>query len=131
VDAFLEHRRAEIDQQADPQIQKPQIRQQLFCVNGRGPLDRLDLHGHLPSHQQIGPESILEHKTFVFKRHRPLPLDNEPLAREVARQNDFVDRLEKAWAEFRVEFESRIDNRAGDIVERRLPALRVLRVPNS
>ena len=65
-DAVFDQLFSKIDEQTQPLVGQPEIRQQLFLVNRRQALHRFELHNHLAFHDQIGFEANLQLHAFVY-----------------------------------------------------------------
>lgn len=72
-------------------------------MNGSNALYRFDLDDHLILDEEVDPEGIPEQYSVIFKRDRLLTLDSESLAREIARQDSFVDCFQQAWSQHYVQ----------------------------
>ena len=62
---ILQGRRAKIDEEADFQVQEAEIGQHLLGMDGRQPLQRLDLDHNKGFDDQIDPESVMEMKAIA------------------------------------------------------------------
>src|SRR3569623_1355406 len=71
--ACLECCEAEIHQDAEWQVHKPQLGGELLCVNRGMLLGRLQLDDKPILHKQINLECVVYDNAFVSKEHRHLP----------------------------------------------------------
>ena len=60
-------------------------------------------------HQQIRAKTFIESQPIVRDRNRVLSFDGEATFPKFMRENNFINRFKKPWAERRVNSESRIE----------------------
>lgn len=101
-------------------IRQPQVRQQLFLVDGRNCLDRLDLHDDKVLHDQACPESHLNPCVVMHDGNRRLSDYAQSSGFQVVGQHRFLGRLQQARPEARVKPKGRIHPSASPIPSRRL-----------
>jgi hypothetical protein len=127
-DPVLHPRRAEIEQEAHPEIRESEIRQGLLLVDRRAPLNGLELDENAALHNEVGAKPRLDAQVLVHHVDRDLPRNAEAPAPELECEHDFVDRLEQPRTERLVNTHRRVDHDARDAVlrELRVAALGVL-----
>lgn len=113
----------EIDEQPNGKIQQPEVRQELGLIHGMQRLFALQFHGDQAVNNQVGAESAIEFYRFVHQRHGLLPLHLQPGHFEFVLHACLVCRLQKARAEFSMDFHRRADDFGSDVIRVQFSAL--------
>ena len=111
---------SEVDEQADGQLQEPEVGEQLSLVNGRRAFGAFELDGHAALDQEVDAEAEFDFCPSVLEGHEELPLDAYPAAGELGGQEFLIGRFEEAGAEVGVDADRRVDDVGGDLVDRGL-----------
>ena len=90
LDPVLKSGDMKIDQQSDPQVQKPEMRKQLRLIYGMKNFFALDLNHDFAINDEIGSKSTIELHTIVEKGYRFLTLDAKPNLLDLISQAGFV-----------------------------------------
>ena len=116
--AFFESCGAEVDEEADVEIREAEIGEELFVVHGRKFLDRLDLDDRR-DRQRGGPFEMRSAKRMPsYSKLRIFCLSTlNPLSREHASKNGFVDGLQQSGPKRSMNLNRRIDDRARNLVQ--------------
>jgi hypothetical protein len=93
--AFFESSRTKVDQQAQRQMQQPQVSKQLFAVYRRQILNRFQFHKQAIRYQQIHSKPIIEPHPAVFKLDHLLPFNLQPFIQKYPAKNRLIDRLKQ------------------------------------
>ena len=101
ADAFFEGFAAEIDQQAERQVQQAQISQNLFAVQRQ-----------FPFYQKVGPKAFGQIDAIIADRNWRLSLNIEATAHELIEQDRLIDRFEQSRPQILMEVKSTIDGDA-------------------
>ena len=117
--AFLECRRAEIDQEAYGKIQKTEVGQQLFAVNGLQRFNGFQLEDQLVLDEKIRAEPFFKNDPLVTYDDGFLPFDFQSPLREQLRQNRLVDRFEQPGPQIPMQRIGRVNDNRGDFFDGR------------
>ena len=74
---MLEQSDIEIDEQAEMEAGKPEIREHLRGVNRQKPLDGLEFHKNRILDNEISSKANLDDVSTVLERYRALPIEGE------------------------------------------------------
>jgi hypothetical protein len=89
----------EVQQVAELAAGQLQVRLNLLFVGRCHPFDRFEFQYHPALNDQVRPEAFVKLDALVRDRHRHLPNDLQPALRQLASQNDLVNRLKVALTE--------------------------------
>ena len=93
-EAVLEHRRPEVDEQAEAQAREAQVREHHLAMHGGHPLQRLQLDQDEVLHDQVGTEPLVERDAVKRDGDGHLAGHDESTLAEDVGQRNLVDRLE-------------------------------------
>jgi hypothetical protein len=96
LDAVSHHAIAEVQNEAELQIDEPQVAQDLLHVHRSEAFHRLDLDDDASFDEKIDPKALLELDASICESDRSLALDVQPLAFEGGGERHLVDGLEQS-----------------------------------
>src|SRR5207253_378960 len=114
--AVLDHVLAEINKEAKPFIQQPQISQNLFAVDGIERSDRFQLHDHKIIDDQIGAETFVEPDPIPRDRNRYLSFHGVATFAQFMRKQDFVYDFEDARPQPGVQAVGSVNDHSRDLI---------------
>jgi hypothetical protein len=114
--AFFEGRRTKINKQAQWQIQKAKIGENLFGVNRRQVFHRFQFNQNKTIDQQVRPKSLFESVAPITDQNRLLTLHNQPLFLKHLGQHHLVNGFHQSRPQIAMQSVSAIHNNSSDLL---------------
>jgi hypothetical protein len=114
---FNEGCATKIEEEADTQIEKPEVGQQLFSVDRGESVDRLELYGYSMFNEKVEFEAVDEDSVIEFERDDLLPLDTQAAPTKLLRKQGLIYRLEQTRSHAGVQADGSVDDVSRDLVE--------------
>ncbi len=96
---------------------KSHVTKQLCLVNALNLFDGLDFNDHPVLNAQIKAITGINRDSLVFEGQDDLRIHGKPSLLKFINEALFVSAFEQAWSEFRVNFNSRPDDFARDLID--------------
>jgi hypothetical protein len=118
LDAGSKDGNIEVDQQAEWQGRKSQIRHELCLVDWKQTLDRLQLKNDRVVHHDIEDISGVQPHALVHDRQRLLTNERHTQSAELRREANLVRRFKEARTEMPVNLDTSADHTHTELVDR-------------
>jgi hypothetical protein len=115
LDAVLEHRDVEVDEESDPPSAEPKVRQQLGLVYGLETLNGLEFDDNRIVDHDVEAIAHMEMDPLVFERQRNFGRGRQAAESQLMNQTDPIGTLQQTRTKVSVDLDGGPDDLLGEI----------------
>jgi hypothetical protein len=112
-----------VQQKSKPELEEPEMGQQLDLADGRHMLDGLQLHDDYLFDDEVHAVAAVQSAALIDERQWNLPAENNASQGEFVSQTGLVSRLQETRSQSSMDFDGGPDDLVGQVVDFRLCGL--------